>query len=113
MKWWHGFLFFILSPGVLLTLPPSSKGVFMSRQTSLLAAAVHALVFLFMIGGVKEGFEAMKAKLTQVKPKPGEIGAPCKKSTDCKNGSCDRKVKKCVAQTASSTVHLLEKKSKL
>ena len=39
-------LFFILSPGVLLTLPPCSKGVWMSRQTSISAALVHALVFV-------------------------------------------------------------------
>jgi hypothetical protein len=38
-------LFFLLSPGVLLTLPAGSKGLFMSGQTSLLAAAVHAVVF--------------------------------------------------------------------
>lgn len=43
-----GILFFILSPGVLLTLPPGSKGVFMSRQTSLIAAAVHAVVFVIV-----------------------------------------------------------------
>ncbi len=39
-------LFFVLSPGVLLTLPPGSRGVFASGQTSLAAAAVHALVFM-------------------------------------------------------------------
>lgn len=39
-------LFFVLSPGVLLTIPPCSKGLFMSGQTSLIAAAVHAVVFV-------------------------------------------------------------------
>ena len=43
-----GILFFILSPGVLLTLPPGSKGIWMSGQTSLLAAAVHAVVFVLV-----------------------------------------------------------------
>jgi len=38
-------LFFVLSPGVLLTLPAGPKGVFMSGQTSLMAAFVHAIVF--------------------------------------------------------------------
>jgi hypothetical protein len=38
-------LFILLSPGVLLTLPPLSRGVFMSGQTSLLAVVVHAVVF--------------------------------------------------------------------
>jgi len=37
-------LFFLLSPGVLLTLPPVG-GVFMSGKTSVIAALVHALVF--------------------------------------------------------------------
>jgi hypothetical protein len=45
MIWLKAILFFVLSPGVLLTLPPGSRGVFASRQTSVLAAAVHAIVF--------------------------------------------------------------------
>lgn len=43
-----GLLFFVLSPGVLLTIPPCSKGLFMSGQTSILAAAVHAVVFVIV-----------------------------------------------------------------
>lgn len=38
-------LFVLLSPGVLLTLPPLSRGVWMSGQTSLTAVVVHAVVF--------------------------------------------------------------------
>jgi hypothetical protein len=46
-------LFFLLSPGVLLTLPPVCKGGFLMQlkekkggcATSYTAAAVHALVF--------------------------------------------------------------------
>jgi hypothetical protein len=38
-------LFILLSPGLLLTLPPVGKKVFMSCQTSTLAVFVHALVF--------------------------------------------------------------------
>jgi hypothetical protein len=41
-----GALFFVLSPGVLLTLPAGSRGIFMTRQTSLVAALVHAVVFV-------------------------------------------------------------------
>jgi len=57
------FLFFVLSPGVLLTLPAGSKGVWMSRQTSVLAALVHSLVFVLVVTvvmkylGIREGFE--------------------------------------------------------
>ena len=38
-------LFILLSPGLLLTLPPVGKKVFMSCQTSVAAILVHALVF--------------------------------------------------------------------
>lgn len=38
-------LFIVLSPGVLLTLPPVGSKIFMSGKTSLLAVAVHAVVF--------------------------------------------------------------------
>ena len=60
------FLFFILSPGMLLTLPPGSKGVWMSCQTSVAAVFVHTIVFSLLVYymvdilrafGYKEGFE--------------------------------------------------------
>ena len=38
-------LFALLSPGLLLTIPAGSKGLFMSGQTSLNAVLVHAVVF--------------------------------------------------------------------
>ena len=38
-------LFVLLSPGLLLTLPPVGKKIFMSCQTSTAAVFVHALVF--------------------------------------------------------------------
>jgi len=55
-------LFFILSPGVLLTLPAGSKGIFMSGQTSIAAAIVHALVFVFIVHSVKRIFHSMDNK---------------------------------------------------
>lgn len=60
------FLFLILSPGMLLTLPPGSKGVWMSRQTSVSAVFVHTIVFSLLVYymvdilrafGYREGFE--------------------------------------------------------
>ena len=55
-------LFVLLSPDVLLTLPPKGKGIWMSGQTSLLAVAVHAVVFLLAFNylrgtGMFEGFQ--------------------------------------------------------
>ena len=60
------FLFLILSPGMLLTLPPGSKGVWMSRQTSVSAVFVHTIVFSLLVYymvdilrafGYREGFK--------------------------------------------------------
>jgi hypothetical protein len=42
-------LFILLSPGFLLTLPPGSKGVFMSGQTSVAAVIVHGIVFAVVL----------------------------------------------------------------
>jgi hypothetical protein len=54
-----GLLFFVLSPGVLLTIPPGSKGLFLSCQTSVTAALVHAVVFVavtYLLSTAVEGF---------------------------------------------------------
>jgi hypothetical protein len=54
-----GILFFVLSPGVLLTIPPGSRGLFLSGQTSVLAALVHAVVFVavaYLLTSAVEGF---------------------------------------------------------
>jgi len=54
-----GILFFVLSPGVLLTIPPGSRGLFLSGQTSVLAALVHAVVFVavaYLLTSAAEGF---------------------------------------------------------
>ena len=50
-------LFVLLSPGVLLTLPAGSKGVFFSGQTSLAAAVVHGLVFVIVCCYLKRTLE--------------------------------------------------------
>ena len=61
-------LFFLLSPGVLLTLPPVGKKIWMSGQTSITAAVVHAIVFvgiLYLVesqGWISEGFASKGAK---------------------------------------------------
>ena len=55
MYWLCAVLFFVLSPGVLVTLPPGPSGkVYMSRETSLQAAAVHAVVFVIVSQFVME-----------------------------------------------------------
>ena len=49
-------LFIFLSPGLLLTLPPGSGGVFRSGQTSLLAVISHALVFAVIFALLRRQF---------------------------------------------------------
>ena len=60
--WLIPILFILLSPGVLLTIPPVGKKVFMSGQTSPLAVLVHAFVFSAVIYAIHkyykiEGFQ--------------------------------------------------------
>jgi hypothetical protein len=49
-------LFVLLSPGLLLTLPPLSKGIFNSEQTSVVAILVHAVVFGVVYTGLRAVF---------------------------------------------------------
>ncbi len=49
-------LFIILTPGVLLTIPPGSKGLFMSGQTSPAAVAVHTLVYAVLFAFLRKQF---------------------------------------------------------
>jgi hypothetical protein len=64
-----GALFIILSPGVLLTIPPLSRGLFMSGQTSLMAVVVHAIVFCLAYAYLKPmlvtPLEAFKAEYAE------------------------------------------------
>lgn len=49
-------LFMALSPGMLLTLPASSKGPFISGQTSVAAILTHALVFAVIFALLRKNF---------------------------------------------------------
>lgn len=49
-------LFLALSPGMLLTLPPGSKGVFMSGQTSPASALTHTVVFALVFALLRKQF---------------------------------------------------------
>jgi hypothetical protein len=70
-------LFILLSPGLLLTLPPAGKKIFMSSKTTLIAVIVHALIFGLLVSykrylpilGSLEGFQAT-ASLSPSPPTP-------------------------------------------
>lgn len=85
-------LFFVLSPGILLTLPPGSRGVFGSGQTSVAAAAVHALVFMVAVHFLwvyvirpAEGFSGSGPTLMSGAPYPS--GCPNGATKVMKSGS--------------------------
>jgi hypothetical protein len=78
-------LFFLLSPGVLLTLPPVGKKIWMSGETSFVASIVHAIVFVGIVYllsqyGFIEGFACGSA------PAAGSADAT---SSRCANKACD------------------------
>ena len=97
MLWLKALLFFLLSPGVLLTLPPSSGGIWMSRQTSLAAAAVHAVVFVvvmrlawnWMYRGRFELFADMQLGPVDPHPEIPKMKA-CFDNVDCPGGKGQR-----------------------
>ena len=49
-------LFILLTPGILLTIPPGRKGVFMSGQTSTTAIGVHTIVFALVFSFLRGQF---------------------------------------------------------
>lgn len=49
-------LFILLSPGLLLTIPGGSKGVFMTMQTSVPSILVHALIFAFLYRSISHWY---------------------------------------------------------
>jgi hypothetical protein len=42
-------LFFVLSPGLLLTLPPKFDGIFFSKETSIPAVLTHTGIYLVLL----------------------------------------------------------------
>ena len=76
-------LFFLLSPGVILTLPKGSKGYFFSSQTSVTAAIVHALLFVILVAVfyyyIHEGFNDCCGCTEPPPPEPCNVPVPtCK-----------------------------------
>ena len=58
----------MLSPGVLVTLPPVGSQIFMSCKTSLLAVAVHSIVFYVLLSYLSNTYEAFQNCPTTNKP---------------------------------------------
>ena len=82
-------LFVVLSPGVLLTIPPIGGKLFLSGKTSMIAVLVHAVIFYLIlsmrrqipvINVIFEGF----LNPGDACPKTGG----CPAGMTCKNGKC-------------------------
>lgn len=111
--WKLALLFAVLSPGVVLTLPPVGKTILFSGKTSLAAVLAHAALFYLIaryVLVVEEGFgtkgwkepclgnaECQSGECKTVmgiskctKPRePKENGKPCMDDNDCKSKYCN------------------------
>jgi hypothetical protein len=49
-------LFILLSPGMIVTLPPGSRGLFASEETSNLSVLVHAVAFFVILNCIANDY---------------------------------------------------------
>lgn len=71
----YTLLFIVLSPGLLLTIPAMTRGLFMSRQTSVIAILVHAVVFYMLAYFLRSyGYVYLEGFAEQEKKKAGSEG---------------------------------------
>ena len=49
-------IFILLSPGMVLTVPPGPKGLFASEETSNLAILVHAAAFFTILSSINSNY---------------------------------------------------------
>lgn len=80
-------LFVALSPGVIVTLPPGKGKLFASGKTSLIAVAVHAVVFYLAMTFLPRVIEGMEDGKKEDPPKKVS-GVECKMSSECDSGTC-------------------------
>ena len=76
-------LFFVLSPGVLLTLPPVGKKIWMSGQTSITSALVHAVVFVGILYLIQQNTDVMEGFAPSLCG-----GKRCTPGQECCDGRC-------------------------
>lgn len=95
MKLIATLLFVLLSPGLLLTLPPIAGKWYMTGKTSVAAILVHAVLF-YMILMFKdsipllnqiEGFQDTPVDTCKSNTSKAP-GCPCILYTECKSGKC-------------------------
>lgn len=95
-------LFVLLSPGLLLTIPPVGKKIFMSGQTSIIAILVHAVVFAILYGIFSESADTVVTRWTgqpgeQCSTKGNKNYPSCSKCKSKKN-TCSAMMTECVCR---------------
>jgi hypothetical protein len=78
-------LFILLSPGVLVTIPPVGKSMFMSRQTSPSAVLVHALIFSGILYAIKTYYMAPSVVTKNEESSEGFIDSYWKDNQNVRN----------------------------
>jgi hypothetical protein len=86
-------LFFVLSPGVVLTIPAGSKGFLFSGQTSVTAAIVHALVFVLVLCFLKNQFPVVTEGFEMCAEDEVRVSGACRKT--CLLGNYNAGEKNC------------------
>ncbi len=90
-------LFFVLSPGVLLTLPPVGKKIWMSGQTSITSALVHAIVFVGILYLIQSNTNVMEGFSTKGKPPTPPTPPPSIPCISCRSDiTCPVTGQKCI-----------------
>jgi hypothetical protein len=77
MLWLSVALFVLLSPGLLLTIPPGKGGVWMSGKTSVASVLVHAVIFAvasYYLSQYYNSFVSGFQTSTAVQPLPNSGG---------------------------------------
>jgi hypothetical protein len=94
MKLLATVLFIILSPGLLLTIPPVGKKFFRSGETSLQSILVHAVIFfglLMLLDRTSEGFQnETQPKCDGATNKPA--GCSCLIPKECASAKCTKRI---------------------
>lgn len=76
-----GILFVLLSPGILLNIPPIQKQWWMTEKTSYICVFVHMIIFVVIYKwiegmGIQEDFQKEKKKKKSMLRRAGQ---PCPK----------------------------------
>ena len=94
MKLLATLLFILLSPGLLLTIPPVGKKLFRSGETSIQSILVHAVLFfglLMLFDKIDEGFQN-EAEPTCDGVINKAAGCSCLIPKECASAKCTKRV---------------------